>query len=421
MKKFLIAASVFVAGLTASSAFAFENQFGGEWYSRAYVQRNFGFKDVYAPGEKKSMEDRDTSVADSRTRLFYTAKFNDRFMLVNKFEMGDQIWGDNSKATSNYGKIGADGIAVEVKNTYADFTPVDNLNFKVGTQGTILSRSFLFDDDFAGAVVTYDFGNTKLPFLWMKYNEGGPGKDKNDEDMDAYVLNPEIAMGKITINPMVMYMTQDTDPNKVYDSRDIYYLALNADLKTDNAKAWFTGIYQGGTEEVYASNTDIDVSAYLLAVGGEVSLGKAGLHGQVFYASGDDNAADTDQEAFIAPQGRSYYWSEIMGYGIFDNQFSNNSPGDGITNITAANLGASFQAMPKLTLFADVWYAQLVEDVLAYNGKMENELGLEVDLRAQYMIYENLALDVVGAYLAAGDATGEDDPMEIGTRLELKF
>jgi len=405
MKKFLIAASVFVAGLTASSALAFENQFGGEWYTRAYTQRDF------APDEAA-----DTSLVDTRTRLFYTAKFSDKFMFVNKFEMGDQAWGD-----AGYGKIGADGIRVEVKNTYADFTPVDNLNFKVGTQGATLSRCFMFDDDFSGAVVTYDFGNAKLPFLWMKYNEGGPGKDKNDEDMDAYVLNPEIAMGNITINPMVMYMTQETDPSKVYDSRDIYYLALNADLKTDKAKAWFTGIYQGGTEEVYASTTDIDISSYLLALGGEVSLGKAGLHGQVFYASGDDDAADTDQEAFIAPQGRSYYWSEIMGYGIFDNQFSNNSPGDGITNITAANLGASFEAMPKLTLFADVWYAQLVEDVLAYNGKMENELGLEVDLRAQYMIFDNLALDVVGAYLAAGDATGEDDPMEIGTRLELKF
>lgn len=405
MKKFLIAASVFVAGFTASNALAFENQFGGEWRTRAYTQRDF------APNETA-----DTSLVDTRTRLFYTAKFSERFMLVNKFEMGDQAWG-----SAGYGKIGADGISVEVKNTYADFTPVDNLNFKVGTQGTILCRSFLFDDDFSGAVVTYDFGNAKLPFLWMKYNEGGPGKDKNDADLDAYVLSPEFAMGNISINPLLMYMTQEADPAMVYDSSNVYYLALNADFKTDKAKAWFTGIYQGGTQELYASNNEIDISAYLLGIGGEVALGKLGVHGQAFYASGDDDATDTDQNTFNAPVGRSYYWSEIMGYGIFDNQFSNNSPGDGISNITAANLGVSFQAMPKLTLFADLWYAQLVEDVVAYNGKMENELGLEVDLRAQYMLFDNLALDVVGAYLAAGDATGEDDPYEIGTQLELKF
>lgn len=404
MKKFLIAASVFIAGMTVSSAFAFENQFGGEWRTQAFTNKDF------MPDEK-----RDVNQVWSRTRLFYTAKFSDNFMFVNKFEMGDQVWGE-----PGYGKIGADGVSVEVKNTYADFTPVDNLNFKLGTQGTILSRSFLFDDDFSGAVVTYDMGQAKIPFLWIKYNEGGPGKDKNDEDMDAYVINPEISMGALTLNPMAMYMTQEKDPDGVFDSSDIYYLALNAEAKTNTLRGWFTGVYQGGTREYLLNDTDIDISAYLLAAGAEMTINQLGIHGQVFYASGDDTP-DTDDETFTPPPGRSYYWAEIMGLGMFDYQVSNNSPSDGISNITAANIGVSFKPDDRLTLGADLWYAQLVEDVVAYNGEMENELGFEIDLKAQYMIFENLSLDVVGAYLAAGDATGEDDPMEIGTQLELKF
>lgn len=406
MKRFLIAASVLMAGMTVSSAFAFENQFSGEFRTRAYSQRDFGFKDAYLPGEIPSQADRDVSQVDTRTRLFYTAKFSENFKLVNGFEMGDQVWGQDS-----YTDIGADGVAVEVKHTYADFTPVDNLNFKIGTQAGFLSRGFMFDDDFSGAVVTFDAGSAKIPFMWMKYNEGGmgknpnTGKDANDDDQDAYVLNPEIAMGNLTINPMIMYMTQEST------DLDVYYLGLNADMKTDALTAWFTGIYQGG------ETGNLDNSAYLAAVGADVALGQLGVHGQVFYASGDDDVNDTDDEAFLAPAGRSYYWAEIMGYGIFDNQVSNGSPADCITNITAANIGVSFKPMDKLTLGADVWYAMLNEVATG----QDDELGTEIDLKAQYMIFDNLALDLVGAYLVAGDATGEDDPYEIGTQLILKF
>lgn len=397
MKKFLIAATVLMAGMTVSSAFAFENQFSGEWRTRAYTQKDFIAKEAG-----------DLSQVDTRTRLFYTAKFSDNFKLVNGFEMGDQVWGSGS-----YTDIGADGIAVEVKHTYADFTPVDKLNFKIGTQAGFLSRGLLFDDDFSGAVMTYDAGAAKIPFMWMKYNEGGMGKDANDNDKDAYVIAPEISAGSsLMINPIVFYQTEEATDT------DLYYLALNADYTTEALKLWFTGIYNGGN--VDSKN---DASGYLALVGADASMGQFGIHGQAFYASGDDDLKDTDNEAYKGPGGQYYAWAEIMGAGMFEmnDNASAGSPSWDISNITAVNVGASFKPMDKLTLGADIWYAQLVEDVLASNGKMESELGTEVDLSAKYMIFDNLALDVVAAYLFAGDATGEDDPMEIGTRLELKF
>ena len=87
----------------------------------------------------------------------------------------------------------------------------------------------------------------------------------------------------------------------------------------------------------------------------------------------------------------------------------------------AANLGASFKAADKLTLGADLWYAQLVED----NAAGDNDLGTEVDLSADYELIEGLNLRVVGAYLFAGDATykGANDanPWELGAQLSLSF
>jgi hypothetical protein len=59
--------------------------------------------------------------------------------------------------------------------------------------------------------------------------------------------------------------------------------------------------------------------------------------------------------------------------------------------------------MEKLSLTGDLWYAGKPEKV---NG--EDELGFEVDLLATYQLVEGLNLDLVGAYLFAGDAVSLD-------------
>jgi outer membrane protein W len=109
-----------------------------------------------------------------------------------------------------------------------------------------------------------------------------------------------------------------------------------------------------------------------------------------------------------------------MGYGIVDNQVSNNSCADKISNIMALNIGASMSPMDKLTVGADIWYAMLAEDEVV-NGSKEDYLGTELDLSASYEVMDNLTLDVVAAYLFAGDATGDEDPMQLATQLSFSF
>ena len=156
-------------------------------------------------------------------------------------------------------------------------------------------------------------------------------------------------------------------------------------------------------------------------------LGPASLHGQVFYATGDDDIDDGDAEAFFGigggGAGWAYYWSEIMGLGMFDNQFSAGSPNGDVSNMWAANIGATIKPMEKLSLTGDLWYAQLVEDDFVTD---ETDLGFEIDLKATYQLTEGLNMALVGAYLFADDATSidgdnQDDPYEIGTQLSLSF
>ena len=126
-------------------------------------------------------------------------------------------------------------------------------------------------------------------------------------------------------------------------------MGLDADVDFGMGSAWFTGLYEGGSADLI-SGASQDVKAYLLALGGKVNLGALDIHGQVFYATGEDRNSKDTTEAFFVPRGQSYYWSEIMGLGIFDNQASTNSccgqdqqhhggePGCGVQGVGQAEL-----------------------------------------------------------------------------------
>jgi outer membrane protein W len=450
MKKVLVAAmAVALAAAMCVPASAFENEFGGYWRTRAYTQQDFS-------GDKT--ESADLQQVDTRTRLYYTAKFSDDFKFVNKFEF-DGVWGaqDDEDEANSYGDVGTDGINVEVKNSYVDFN-LGYYNFKIGAQAGYLGRAFIMDEDFAGAVITGEFGGVSVPFYWIKQVEGGIGEDANDYDQDTIVISPEFKINNMSINPFILYtyqkerevvedsyvpvINQNTGSfgSKLVDGTEgredfnAYNIGFNFDMSLDAVNVWTTMIYQFGSyDEVELNGTknDRDINAYLVALGGNMDVGGIDIHGQFFYASGDDDANDKDDESFLdLTGGQSYYWSEIMGYGMVDNQVSAGSCADKISNIMALNVGASMSPMEKLTLGADIWYAALAED----DANKEDYLGTELDLTASYQIMDNLSLDLVAAYLFAGDATvavdddgdkvatsNDEDPYQFAAQLSLSF
>lgn len=138
---------------------------------------------------------------DTRTRLYYTAKFSDKFKFVNKFEI-DTVWGDDDG-----GDIGADGKdkSFEIKNSYADFSVGDN-NFKVGIQPGKIARGFIFDDDFSGLTATFKLGSVAVPFMWMKVeeNEIGTSLKNNDtaDERDFFAVSPVFNLNEtLSLNP----------------------------------------------------------------------------------------------------------------------------------------------------------------------------------------------------------------------------
>ena len=110
MKKLAILAlaAVLVIFFTLPAA-ALENVFGGYWRTRYFSQKYFSGYDrgdrTGVPiidddgdviGEERA-EDDTIERADTRTRLYYTAKINDNLKLVNKFEMDATFGGGDSR------------------------------------------------------------------------------------------------------------------------------------------------------------------------------------------------------------------------------------------------------------------------------------------------------------------------------------
>ena len=400
MKKLLVAAFAAVLAVAfVVPASALENQFHGYWRTRAFTNQDFS---------GTGSEAMDRTIVDTRTRLYWTAQINDNLKLVNKFEF-NSTWGDN-----NGGDIGSDGVGhFRVKHSYADFNWMDT-NFKIGQQPLALHRGFLFDDDFSGVTISKKMDDLTLTFVWAKVDEGhvdfAGADDANDFDMDMYVFYPSYDLGNgMVVKALLGYLSQDKDANR--DETDAFFVGVDFDASFDAGSVWFTAIYETG------DYSDVDVDAFLVALGGKYDFGDFDVHGQAFYASGEDKEDEIDY--FGRTPGQSYYWAEIMGLGTFDASASAGAPGDKISNIIAVNVGAAFKPMDKLSLSADLWYAQLQED----NAAGDDDLGVEVDLKATYQLVEGLNLDVVAAYLFAGDATGngDEDPYEIGTRLSLSF
>ena len=417
----LLLAAALVLAFTLPAA-ALENTFGGYWRARAFVNRNFTGEDT--------TKARDLTQTDSRTRLYWTAKFTDKFKFVNKFEF-DWYYG----ADDQTGDIGADGKHFEIKNSYADFY-TGPVQWKVGIHNWKVARGFVFSDDFSGVTIDYKADGWNLPFVWIKGYEGGKGSNRNDQDVDYYALSPMFKVKNWKINPYFLYVyaddgsqwtqTRGTSSTIVVNDVGVYFIGADIDVKLGGWSLWGTGIYNGGDVQIDATGNDLDMKGYLFAAGGKGALGPVGLHGQFFYASGDDNPLDNDNDAFGTPggniRGNSYYWAEILGMGKFDNQTTANSPGNHITNIWAIGGGADYQVIESLKLTLDLWYASLVEKVTPGG---DETLGTEIDFVATYKIMPKLNLDLVGAYLFAGDGTyqgsGSADPWEIGAQLSLSF
>ncbi len=391
MKKLsvLLVAAIMVLALTMPAA-AFENEFGGFWRTRAFSEWNFTGEDV--------SKLKDTERIDTRTRLFYTAKFSDNLKFVNKFEMNAQ-WGGSVGTMNNttgtgatgtsaggatYGQLAADGANLVVKASYVDFK-LSQQRFTVGIQDFTLARGYLFDDDAAGIKAIFKVNDAVyLPLIYMKLYEGGTGRvtqsgistNADNFDVDAYVFYPSLFLNKDNVfKPHVAFLTSENFSR--FQTKSLTNAQLNplAPLGATKLGAWTYGLEYDGKFDIFtvgatgigqagdvtvnptlANGHDrVNLKGFLFDVRGAVNLGPADIHAKGIYASGDgkhDFAKTGDNWGFFVPGYNNNVggninnfdqanWAEIMGCGMFDYQFPNGALGTQISNAIIFGLGGS--------------------------------------------------------------------------------
>jgi hypothetical protein len=423
MKKlfvFMLAIVLVVAFTVPASALT--NKFGGYWRTRFVSYGNLDGQDTGGSGFTQ---------VNTRTRLYYTAILHDNLKFVNKFEM-DAIWG-GSTTTTDYGGIDADGRDLQVKNTYVDFNAY-NLNWVIGTQGFQWGRSgFLFDTDATGLKIIYRGADNIIPaFYWVRAYDGEKNTGDDGQDTDYYTALVNIKSGNMQIVPYLTYLTANSggsiptnglNGGTLGEAQNLYYLGLDFNMKFDKWSFLATGIYNGG--EVDDST---DAKGYLFDVVAKVKLGGFGIHGEVMYATGDDNATDGDEEAFIAPAGASYTWSEGYAKGAIDTgNFVQAGGAKEISNMMNFNLGTTFNTGKSLKWQIDWWNINYAEDATGNGDSRDGnkDVGNELSVKATYKLIKNMDLLMVAAYMVAGDAyeppTNSANPYELAAQLTLKF
>ena len=207
----LLAAGLVFSAASSASAIDFKAQ--GEWLvGFAGGQGNFVDKTRTAENGKKKADSSDRFTASQRVRLQLDAVASESLSGTVFFEIGDQTWGSGGTyGKGSGGAMGADGVAVEVKNAYIDWmVPDTTLSFRMGIQALALPNvaggSAVLDDDAAGVTFHMQFNeNVGLTGMWAR-----PLNDNYDvQDGDYSGNNKKSYLDNVDLFALTLPLTFD--------------------------------------------------------------------------------------------------------------------------------------------------------------------------------------------------------------------
>ena len=218
MKKLMtlaLAAAMMLGAATGASAIDFKAK--GQWIMSFDYGMHGNFGESKAKNNSGFGKHEDEFEARQRVRLQLDAVASEALSGTVFFEIGDQIWGQDSTG----GALGADGKAVELKRAYIDWmVPQTDLKVRMGIQGLALpsfttNASQIFDDDVAAVSLNYQFNeNVGLTAFWARpYNDNGgyksqwSGKDYDNymDNMDMFAVLLPLSFDGVKVTPWVMY------------------------------------------------------------------------------------------------------------------------------------------------------------------------------------------------------------------------
>jgi len=417
MKKFTMTALVIgVALLLAAPAMAVDIAWDGHLRVRGYLEKNAPMSDT---------ADDYNAFYDMRMRTNWTLTVSDYLSIRTRWRALNQIGGGEDSGSSNFDWERA---WMDIKTPYGVFQAGRMITKTFGT-------SFVDDEDdvFRLNYVTKLMDKVTLVVTAQKAVEGDggyadtadgtPNWQISDNDTDVYGFALVYPTENWTIGSLQVYLRSRTG---------------TAHLNRYSANPYFTGKFGNlalqaeGLVYFGDASQDVDYKAYALNGEATYDLGMASIMLGAAYTSGDDDPTDGDEE--FMPLGADWEKFYILFGTTGDSpnvlgsigNFAQASNRAGFTTIYG---GADTNITEKINVGLSAAWAQANEPA----GDLSDDAGIEVDLRVNWNIYDNLTYSFVGAYLMAGDYWkdaseavngpdgNDDDPWALFHVLQLNF
>ena len=333
MKKLMtlaLAAAMMLGAATGANAIDFKAK--GQWIMSFDYGQHADFRSNQDGRPGSGYKGEDEFEARQRVRLQLDAVASEALSGTVFFEMGDQIWGQDSTG----GALGADGKVVELKRAYIDWmVPQTDLKVRMGIQGIALpsfttNASQIMDDDVAAISLNYQFNeNVGLTAFWARpYNDNSGYKWNGDKEgyqnymdnMDMFAVLLPLTFDGVKVTPWVMYAAMGPgmfnewkhpeDKTKKFSGGNAWTRASNGLVSgfagTDPLDTYGNAFWAGVTGEVtywdpfrIAWDVNYGSAAYAdekmnregwlasLLLEYKLDWGTPGLYG--WYSTGDDN------------------------------------------------------------------------------------------------------------------------------------
>ena len=432
MKRIALAilAIAFVIGSVAPS-FAVEMNARGSWRAAAswwdYSNDDADYKD-------------ETFRARQRARIWFDFVANENLKAVLGLEIGDITWGSGgSVGRSSGGGLATDGVNIETKHAYIDFTvPNTSVNIKAGLQPIYIPGNLgspIMDDDAAALMISAPINDmVSIAGGWVRAVDLSDGTSdsgfaagaSNKDEYDTFALLVPVNADGFSVTPYLLYSmigqnvgidtfwANSVDNGVIDQLNDVLNAAGLADLKmTDDATMWHAGFSTKvdmfdpivlmmdaayGSMSTDTNYGDLDVKGYFFDLAVDYKMDFMTPELFFYYTSGAD---DDDDTISVFPA-----ISPDVNFSTFGTDGSALGEGDVLFDTpAAAPIWAIGLKLKNISLIEDLshtftlYYAKGTsdEDSLYADTFDEKDSLIEVNFDTKYQIYDELA-----AYLELG-------------------
>ena len=454
-----------------------------ELKASGYFDFAFGHVDSETFKDSNAGKGEDTFMAKQRVRTQFNFIASENLQGVVMFEIGDHYWGQSDVHGSNGARLDADGVNMETKRAYMDWTiPNTDTSVRMGIQGLALPTATgfgnpVFNADVAGIVTTTKASEmVDVTAFWLRpFDQASNDNDINDvngnplnnaaDEMDMFGLVVPVKGDGWKVTPWAMYANIGNAsgyygyilPNAVGASKPITRIGNEG----DSTGAWWLGTALNfqiidnltfATDIMYGKlnsvdiggsnlgNNDLEASGWWMDAALNYKIedfGTAGLFG--WYSTGDskDDGNELGRMPVVGVDGAVSFTS--FGFAGSSNAFGT----DNIVSSTATGTWGIGVKMADMSFVENLSHtlrfayyegtnnknSSLASSVHAGAFKSDptylttRDSAFEVNFDHKYQIYENLSahLDLGYVALDMGKRNGVDNAPDDAWKAQVLF